>query len=230
MSMSFTQPNPPGHGAADKPPEDLQLLLVERQLCQLAELRELAMTQARDLAAGAGGGAKTPDAEQAMQIRTADAFGRLTKVIRQIMALEQETIGMRETRAALVRSTWMVNKKAAVRQSVERSIARDKPGLDRNGREKLLGDLSRDYNDYARGSVRDIVEGICKALGITADLSLWEEPHPADVTLRQGFEWTVPANGDKPYTTVVNAAGDRIRQPFDSPHLARHGADPPRPG
>ncbi len=130
----------------------------------------------------------------------------------------------------MVRGAWLANKKAAVRQSVEHSIARSKPGLDKRGRERLMSDLSRDYNDYAHGSVRDIVEGICKALGVTADLSLWEQPHPGDIVLRKGFEWTVPANGDKPFTTVVNGAGYQTRQAYDSPHLDRYGADPPRPG
>jgi hypothetical protein len=227
--MSSAEPKPPNHPAGEHPPEDVQMLLVERQLRQLAELRELAMTQARDLTAGSEGDGKNANAAQALAIRTAGAFATLAKAIRQIMALEQETIGMREKRATLVRHTWLGAKKAAVRQSVDRSIARAKPGLDKTGRERLMNDLSRDYNDYEKGSVRDIVEGICKALGVTADLSLWEQPDPADITLPEGYTWVVPANGDKPYTVIDIPAGGQVRQPFDSPHMRRRGSDPPRP-
>jgi hypothetical protein len=225
--MSAPEPKPTTHATGERPPEDAQMLLVERQLCQLAELRELAMVQARDLTAGANGDGKNVNASQALAIRTAGAFATLAKVIRQIMVLEQETIGMREKRAVIVRQNWLGSKKAAVRQSVERSIARGKPGLDKTGRERLMGDLSRDYNDYERGSVRDIVEGICKALGVTADLSLWEQPDPADITLPEGYRWVVPANGDKPYTVMQAAAGLRVRQPYDSPHVRKRGSDPP---
>jgi hypothetical protein len=45
----------------------------------------------------------------------AGAFATLAKAIRQIMALEQETVGMREKRAALVRHNWLGAKTAGGR-------------------------------------------------------------------------------------------------------------------
>jgi hypothetical protein len=58
-------------------------------------------------------------------------------------------------------------------------------GLERRDREHLLRDLN-DYDDYERGSIRDIVEKLCKALGVTADLSLWDEPQATDTPCRKG--------------------------------------------
>jgi hypothetical protein len=226
--MTAPQPTPPKNaqaaaGPAEAPPSDLQLMLAEKQLCQLAELRELGMGLARDLAAqGAEANGKAPST-----ISTADAFARLTKAIRQIMALEQETIGLREKRAMAVRHSWLLSKKAAVRRSVDHSLKAAKPGLRPRDRENLLRDLN-DYDDYERGSVRDIVEKLCKSLGVAADLSLWDEPQAADIALPEGYRWIIPANGDKPYTVVTTPAGFRVRQPFDSPHIAGHGNDPPK--
>ena len=98
--------------------------------------------------------------------------------------------------------------------------------MQRFQRERLLSDLFRDYNDYAHGNIRDIVAGICKTLGIEADLSLWDEPQPAiDIALPAGHDWIVPANGDKPYCTP-----DRDRErpgTVRPPHIAGHGDDPP---
>jgi hypothetical protein len=222
--MNSMQPNSTPGAAGHKPempPSDAQVLLTEIQLRQLAELRDMGMQLARDLVAQDDENGKQPST-----IRTADAFARLSKAIRQIMALEQETIGLREKRVHQVRQSWMNSKRAAVRKSVDRSVAAAKPEMNRIGRERLLGDLFSDY-DYDRSSVRDIVAGICKTLGVTADLSLWEEPEPADIALPEGYRWVIPANGDKPYTTVMNKAGFTVRLGFDSPHIERRGNDPP---
>jgi hypothetical protein len=103
--------------------------------------------------------------------------------------------------------------------------------MQRLARERLLNDLFSDYNDYSRGNIRDLVAGICKTLGITADLSLWDEPQPgADIPLPAGYDRIIPANGDKPYTVVTIGAGFRKRMEFDSPHIAERGADPPKSG
>jgi hypothetical protein len=165
-----------------------------------------------------------PAAKNAMM----SAYAQLTKAIRQIMALEEEIVGLREKRVSRLRATWKQEKAQAVRRSVEKSLATAKPRMQRIARERLLGDLFRDYNDYSRGNVRDIVADICKTLGIEADLSLWDEPQPAaDIPLPAGYDWIIPANGEKPYTVVTTGAGFRKRMEFDSPHIAGHGDDPP---
>lgn len=205
------------------PPTDAQVALAELHLRQLAQLREIGMRMAQDVEAAMPQGMKPPSKNAMMA-----AYAQLTKAIRQIMALEQETIGLREKRIAHIRREWKKEKTATVRRSVEKSLAAAKPEMPRIARERLLGDLFRDYNDYVHGPIRDIVAGICKTLGIEADLSLWDEPQPGiDIQLPAGHDWIVPANGDKPYTVVQTEGGPRVRQPFDSPHIEPHSADPP---
>jgi len=209
---------------SDVPPRsDAELALIETHLRQLAEMREIGLRLVRDVEDDPPQGQKPPPKPALLQ-----AYAVLTKAVRQIMALEQEVIGLREKRATRVRHAWLAEKADAVRRSVEKSLTTAKPEMDKPRRERLLSDLFRDYNDYAKGPVRDLVAEICKTLGIEADLSLWDEPQPAvDIVLPAGYEWIVPANGDKPYTIVDTPAGYRVGQPFDSPHLKNDWPDPP---
>lgn len=162
-------------------------------------------------------------------VQVANAIDRMTLAMRKIMALEQEVCGLREKRIAKVKSDLLRVKKTAVRQNVERSLAIAKPELAPQRREDLLRDLFSDYDSLSKGTVREVVAQICKDIGIPADLSLWEDPSVIDVTLPAGHDWILPGNGDKPYTIMTNPMGQRMRMPFDSPQLARHGKDPPPP-
>jgi hypothetical protein len=214
----------PGSLNSDTPPmTDEQIAMADAHLRDLARLREIGMRLAADAEADMPQGQKPPGKNAMM-----NAFAQLSKAIRQIMALEEEIIGLREKRLATLRNKWKTDKAATVRRSVEKSLTAAKPQMKRFDRERLLGDLFRDYDDYAKGSIRDIVAGICKTLGIEADLSLWDEPEPAaDIELPAGHDWIVPASGDKPYTVRQTEGGTRVRVPFDSPHIAGHGDDPP---
>jgi hypothetical protein len=208
---------------SDVPPmTDAQIALADIHLRQLAQLRDIGMRLAADAEADMPQGIKPP-AKNALMT----AYAQLTKAIRQIMALEEEIIGLREKRVSRLRATWKQEKATAVRRSVEKSLTAAKPQMQRVACERLLGDLFRDYNDYSRGSIRDLVADICKTLGIEADLSLWDEPQPGiDIALPAGYEWIIPANGDKPYTIRQSEVG-RVWVPFDSPHITGHGDDPP---
>ncbi len=212
---------------SDVPPmTDAQIALADLHLRQLAQMRDVGMRMVANTEADMPEGMKPP-AKNAMM----SAYAQLTKAIRQIMALEEEIIGLREKRVAHLRAAWSQEKRQTVRRSVEKSLAAAKPQMQRFARERLLGDLFRDYNDYTRGSIRDIVAGICKTLGITADLSLWDAPQPdADITLREGFKWVVPANGESPYTVVTSPSGVPVRVPYDSDHIERQANGPPNPG
>jgi hypothetical protein len=214
----------PGSLNSDTPPmTDEQIALADTHLRNLAQLREIGMRMAASAEASMPQG-MNPPAKNTMMT----AYAQLTKAIRQIMALEQEIIGLRENHLADLRSKWKKEKAATVRRSVEKSLTAAKPQMRRAVRERLLGDLFRDYNDYGRGSIRDIVAGICETLGIETDLSLWDEPQPAaDIKLSAGHDWIVPASGDKPYTVSQTEGGIRVRVPFDSPHIAGYGDDPP---
>jgi hypothetical protein len=209
---------------SDAPPmTDAQIALADVHLRQLALMRDVGMRMVANAEADMPQGAK-PQSKTALM----SAYAQLTKAIRQIMALEEEIIGLREKRVALIGSRWKQEKAQTVRRSVEKSLTAAKPEMPRFTRERLLGDLFRDYDDYARGNIRDIVAGICQTLGIEADLSLWDEPQPAaDIPLPAGYDWIIPANGDKPYTVVTTGSGFRKRMEFDSPHIVGHGGDPP---
>ena len=146
---------------------DDQIALADVHLRQLAQMRDIGMRLAANAEADMPQGMKPP-AKNAMM----SAYAQLTKAIRQIMALEEEIIGLREKRVARLRTAWKQEKAKAVRRSVEKSLTAAKPEMQRITRERLLSDLFRDYNDYSRGSIRDLVADICKTLGIEADLSL----------------------------------------------------------
>jgi hypothetical protein len=212
---------------SDVPPmTDAHIALADVHLRQLAQLRDIGMRMAANAEADMPEGVRPPPKNAMMS-----AYAQLTKAIRQIMALEEEIIGLREKRVAHIHSAWKKEKATAVRRSVEKSLTVAKPQMQRFTRERLLSDLFSDYNDYSRGSIRDLVAGICKTLDIEADLSLWDEPQPgADIPLPAGYDWIIPANGDKPYTVVTTGAGYRKWMEFDSPHIAERGADPPKSG
>jgi hypothetical protein len=205
------------------PAPDLQVRLTDLQLAHLARLRDFGMTLLDDLEEERD----KPVEKRASVASRAQSFDKISRAIRQIIALEQETVGLREKRVRLVETERAVERRATVQRSVDRSLAATKPQLDRRGRERLLGDLFIDYKKFATGSIPELIESICKDLGIPADLTLWEEPKYEDIALPAGFDWVVPVNGDKPYTVVDTPGGIRVRQPFDSPHLDRHGGDPP---
>jgi hypothetical protein len=204
------------------PATDRDVRLAELQLARLARMREIGMAQLEDLDAERD---KPVEKRISVTVRI-QSFDKASRAIRQIMALEQETIGLREKRARLVETERAVERRATVERSVDRSLAATKPQLDRKGRERLLGDLFVDYRKFATGSIPELIESICKDLGIPADLTLWEEPKYEDIALPAGFDWVVPVNGDKPYTVVDTPGGIKIRRPFDSP-LFTHSGDPP---
>lgn len=206
----------------DAPLSDAQLSLADRQLRQLARMAEIGMEALEDLR---GPGA---DGKRLNPIQVGTAYDRVTQAVRRTMASEQEVSGLREKRVQRVRHDLLTVKKTAVRQSVERSLITGKPELTRERRERLLADLFSGYDLLGKGTVREIVAQICQDLGVETDLSLWEEPTPIDIALPAGYDWIVPANGDKPYTRVTLPSGVRTRLSFDSPHLAKHG--PPKHG
>ena len=222
----FARANPPGTAGWRReaaPAPDREVKLADLQLAHLARLRDFGMTLLDDLEEERD----KPVEKRASVASRAQSFDKISRAIRQIIALEQETVGLREKRLRLVETERAVARRATVERSVDRSLAATKPQLDRKGRERLLGDLFVDYRKFATGSIPELIESICKDLGIPADLTLWEEPKYEDITLPAGFDWVVPVNGDKPYTVVDTPGGVRVRQPFDSPHLNRHGGDPP---
>jgi hypothetical protein len=203
---------------------DMQVALAELQLLQLAELREIGMSRARAL------DGRHADEKLPPPVQAGHSFAAVAKAIRQIMALEQETIGLREKRVSRLRVERAAEAKVAVKRSVERSLRAGRPEDKPERRERLLADLFdyRDRRDYLSGNPREIVADICKTLGVEADLSLWDAQAAAeDVHLSAGHDWIVPANGEKPFTWWRSEDGGTVRMPFDSPHLEHRGGAPP---
>jgi hypothetical protein len=205
------------------PLTDRQVRLADLQLAHLARLRDFGMGLLDEMDEDRD----KPVEKRASATARVQSFDKISRAIRQIIALEQEVIGLREKRFRLVETERAVARRDDVERSVDRSLAVTKPQLDRKGRERLLGDLFIDYKKFAVGSIPELIQNICKDLGIPADLTLWEEPKYNDIALPAGFDWVVPVNGDKPYTVIDTPSGLKVRHPFDSPHFNRHGGDPP---
>src|SRR5271156_1762498 len=124
----------PGSLNSDTPPmTDAQIALADIHLRNLAQLREIGMRLAADAEADTPHGQKAPSKTAMMS-----AYAQLTKAIRQIMALEEEIIGLREKRVATLRAKWKQEKAQTVRRSVEKSLTAAKPQMQRHDRERLL--------------------------------------------------------------------------------------------
>jgi len=211
------------------PPQDDQVSLADRQLKQLSRLIEIGCRMAERFDPWSQQEDMKASAQAKMQ-----SSARLTDAIRKLMALEQYTAGIRDKRFKFVRGRWLEGRRTVVRQSVEQALVVSKPEMEPRKRENLLGDLFRGYADLdslEHGNLRDIVAGICETQGVTADLSIWDEPacepNPSDFILPAGHDWVVPQNGDRPYTVQTRADGKRIRVHWDGPEMRRHGSDPP---
>jgi hypothetical protein len=223
ITAAANQPDTQGWRREAASAPDRQVRLAELQLMHLARMRDVGMALLDDLDEERD----RPIEKRASVFARAQSFDKITRAIRQIMALEQEVIGLREKRVKLVDSERSMARRSEVRRSVEKSLTAAKPQLDRQPRERLLHDLFADYKKFATGSIPELIESICKDLGIPADLTLWEEPNHEDIVLPAGFDWVVPVNGDKPYKLVETQGDTKVRRPFDSPLFNRHGDDPP---
>jgi hypothetical protein len=210
------------------PPTDDLLSFLERQQKQLARLTEIGCRMADAFDPWS----QNEDTKISAAARAA-GFARLTDAIRKLMALEQYTSGIRDNRFKFVRRRWLEGREKAVRQSVEQALTVSKPEIEPKKRENLLGDLFRDYNvaRFENGNLRNFVAEICETLGVTADLSIWDEPAappaPTDMVLPAGHSWIAPQNGDRPYTFKTRPDGKRIRIFWDAPELQNYGPDPP---
>jgi hypothetical protein len=212
----------------DSPLADDQLSVLDKQLKQLARLTEIGCRMAERLDPWSQQEDMKASAQAKMQ-----GFAKLTDAIRKLMALEEYVSGIRDKRFKFVRGRWLGERREAVRQSVEQALTVSKPEMEPRKRENLLGDLFRDYNitRFEEGRLRDFVAEICGTLGVTADLSIWDEPAsppaPSDMVLPAGHHWIAPQNGDRPYTFKTRPDGKRIRIFWDDPELENYGLDPP---
>jgi len=174
--------------------EDAVDLQAARQLAALEELREIGMDLARALGRQVTRPASEDEARALAGIDVGLAYARIARAVRQIIAMEQEIVGLREARARRIvedraaRAQALIDAAAAreeqaaaaiqrsVRHAVRNSIRAENPELERYEIDALLTDLFNDYDDYDRGAPAEIVTRICADLGIEPDLSIWIDP------------------------------------------------------
>jgi hypothetical protein len=215
VSMTAMQPNSstnePGAASAGNGEawsEDPAQFLTELQLRDLAEMRAAGMDFIRDLKRQT----LNPDDEKVRD--PSAAFARLSQAIRRIIALEQETMGLREKRKAHLHITQVREKKAAVYSEVRKAAkAAGKPDVERLPFERLLGDLFSDYNDYAKGSVAEIVSDLGRKLNVPFNAAVWEPGAKA---------------AEKPAPETAKAVAEKPKpSPVPTSKVARFGATAP---
>ena len=185
-------------------PPDAAALQAARQLAALEELREIGMDLARALGRQVTKPATEEEARALAGIDLGLAFARISRAVRQIIAMEQEIMGLRETCARQIiaareaRAQCIIDEAAererqeekareaeiqrSIRRAVKDSIRADKPGISQYGMRLTMARMFNDYDDYddyVRGTPAEIVTRICADLGIEPDLSIWMEPDDA---------------------------------------------------
>jgi hypothetical protein len=151
----------------------------ERHLQMLQELGELGMRLARAVTEQAVETAAEPDRDLGL------VFSRIARAVRQTIALEAKLAEDRrkaETETAERRATETrrraVDRKTKVRLLVERVLDAEADGSDAENLFYDLGErLETDYDDadFAERPIGELVQRICKDLGVTADPSLWQD-------------------------------------------------------
>ena len=142
----------------------------ERHLRLLAELAELGMRLTRTLVAQAE---QTPGAEADPQL----AYARLTRSIRQTMALETRLADDQKVRRERQARQHRYERQAQVRRRVERAIDAD---ADEADIDDLLCDLNErlsdpDDTDFTNRPLIEVVASICRDLGVAFDPAQWQD-------------------------------------------------------
>ena len=218
-------------GVEVEDPRDPRL---QMQLDRLAEMADMGMELARGLVrkaarmeAEAEAVAKGEEAGPGYE-NVCIVFTRVARAVRQINAQEQEILGLREQvrreerqARAEAAATAAEDRKAAVRRQVVgkvRDLLDADDDLDAEARGDLLRDVGRDYNDYYdlyQGSFDEIVQRVCRDLGIDQ-----QRPKPARAKrakLPKPDADNAPDTSDDPDDEV-----------WRRPYVPRaHGRDPP---
>jgi hypothetical protein len=153
----------------------------ERQVAMLGELAELALSLARDLHRRA---LETEAPDQAAHI--ADAFHRVSRSVRQSLALEARLAREAERQAVedgvtaeRARRAAVVRREAVLTEAVERIVWTECEEAEAESFSRFLGDYVRDEMaraDFADDAVEAQVRRICQALNLALppDLPLAE--------------------------------------------------------
>ena len=149
-----------------------------RQLDDLARLRALAMGMAEEVASlnSRVVAEETAEAVEACGVLSL-AFSRVSRSVRQIVALEEEAMGLRETRKMKERRN--ADTAGSLRLRVGGAVRQRLPGIDREYLEGLLSDLFRDYDDYddyETGDIGPILARVRAQLSQDRESEAWPAP------------------------------------------------------
>ena len=212
---------PPDSEAA---PSDEAMRLMASQLETLARMRVIAENMMERVERKASGLLLEREQPAFKNCDPILALNRLSRSLLQIMAMEQEIMGLREKRRQDILAAPAERKRQLVRRAVRDAAVAQKPTIDRALLRTQIQSALKDcnyYDDFIRGSPREIIAKICAQLGIeTPDLSIWpdRDPEPAP-------EPETPAA----MVARLNAEFDRARAGDlpAPPRLRLNGHDPP---
>ena len=157
--------------------DDSALALSAQQLDALAKMREIGMAAVEAIGKLVTGKATEAEKTAFAGADIALAFHRASRAVRQIIAMEQEIAGLRETR----RQAIIGRRKNVAQKTMARVIkqAAYKEGIETLSVDRKILEACRDYDDYDdydRGTQAEIVTRLCKTLGIeNPDLSIWQD-------------------------------------------------------
>ena len=206
---------------------DIRADWVAGQLCDLAELRALTMGMARRVAQMQAELCATPSPEAVKDCATLTlCMTRITRSVRQLVALEQEAAGLRDPQSMAAWRKRNTDSARALRAAVAAGVGERLPGRDKQRLKGLMADLFRDYDDYddyQRGDVGPLVHLIAERLADHLDL-------PPEIALDKAFYEEVDrvidfrnAHGRLPTTADPGFENSPI---IGSP-VGSYGHDPP---
>jgi hypothetical protein len=233
MSSSAITLEEPASSAAEDAP-DPAVLRAERRLRLLEELAEIGMDLARSLRPAAqpeAGEAPAGDAVRGKGREPADVFGPLSRAIRLTLALEAKTDEeLRDLKAGIVRARAEEQAQAAKRVRKAAAKARsdriDEVRIllhsaagaqieDREAFEDIEEELEErlDENEADFGNperpLRETVEGLCKAMGLSPDWSRWN-----------GEDWAPDGGPFRPFVYAAKSLGASLAETANPPQPA----------
>lgn len=215
----------------DYAPDEAALMLTEMQMKHLIELRGIALDVARDIASSGG------DARQ-----RGAAIAKVGKLILQICAMEQQTIGLREAQRTKLKGARIQAKKEQVKREVTAAIVAASSGTQgaagiRLRQENLLRDIFMRYDFSDPRTVAAMAADICRQLGVPQRPEVWPagaEPVAAEAPIGE----TAPAEVFKPAVKPGASPGARrfdgggvsanaLMAQVSKPAQIKNGRDPP---
>jgi hypothetical protein len=204
----------------------------QAQLAALARLRVIGMEMAERIGALSAelAGEKTEEALKGCE-GLALAFTRVSRAVRQVVALEQEAMGLRDAEERKLRARRNADTAEALRLRVGGLMRERVPNIDRDYLKGLVSDLFRDYDDYddyEGDDIAPILARICDRFGIDHDPAKWPDTAPAlpagPMTLEraQAIERSLDSR--------IKAELDRIaerRAAYKAAQIEGNGHDPP---